>query len=101
MYKQSYLFFALLVSCHTAYNETSKFLAENGFGHVSEQFVCEEIEVRQIAGLPDEILVALGVRLRTVGARLRLRSLTSQWVQSQVISFFTQEISFLNFFPAK
>ena len=99
MYKQSYLFFALLVSCHAAYNETSKFLAENGFGHVSEQFVREEIEVRQIAGLPDEILVALGVR--TVGARLRLRSLASQWVQSQVISFFTQEISFLNFFPAK
>ena len=84
MHKQLYLFFALLVSCHAAYNETSKFLAENGFGHVSEQFVCEEIEVRQIAGLPDEILVALGVR--TVGARLRLRSLASQWVQSQVIS---------------
>ena len=99
MYKQSYLFFALPVSCHAAYNETSKFLAENGFGHVSEQFVREEIEVRQIAGLPDEILVALGVR--TVGARLRLRSLASQWVQSQVISFFTQEISFLNFFPVK
>ena len=99
MYKQSYLFFAILVNCHAAYNETSKFLAENGFGHVSEQFVCEEIEVRQIAGLPDEILVALGVR--TVGARLRLRSLASQRVQSQVISFFTQEISFLNFFPAK
>ena len=72
MYKQLYLFFALLVvSCHAAYNETSRFLAENGFGHVSEQFVLEEIEVRQIAGLPDEILVALGVR--TVGARLRLR----------------------------
>ena len=75
MYKQLYLFFALLaVSCHAAF-ETSRFLAENGFGHVSEQFVLEEIEVRQIAGLPDEILVALGVR--TVGARLRLRSVAS------------------------
>ena len=99
MHKQLYLFFALLVSCHAAYNETSKLLAENGFSHVSEQFVLEEIKVRQIAGLSDEILVALGVR--TVGARLRLRSLASQWVQSQVISFLTQGISFLNFFPAK
>ena len=68
-------------------------------GHVSEQFVLEEIEVRQIAGLPDEILVALGVR--TVGARLRLRSLASLWVQSQEISFLTQGISSLNFFSAK
>ena len=99
MYKQLYLFFALLVSCHPAYNETSKLLVENEFSNVSEQFVLEEIKVRQIAGLPDEILVALGVR--TVGARLRLRSLASQRVQNQVISFLTQGISFLNFFPAK
>ena len=87
------------MSCHAAYNETSKFLAENGFGHVSEQFVREEIEVRQIAGLPDEILVAMGVR--TVGARLRLRSLASQWVQIQVISFFTKKSPISIFFPAK
>ena len=33
-----------------------------------------------------------------MGARLRLRSLASQRVQSQVISFLTQGISFLNFF---
>ena len=91
MHKQLYLFFALLVvSCHAAFNETSRFLAENGFGHVSKQFVLEEIEVRQIAGLPDEILVALGVR--TVGARLRLRSVASQWIQRQVIFFLTKEI---------
>ena len=55
-----------------------------------EHFVLEEIEVRQIAGLPDEILVALGVR--TVGARLRLRSVASQWIQRQVIFFLTKEI---------
>ena len=45
MHKQLYLFFALLVvSCHAAFNETSRFLAENGFSHVSEQFVLEELE---------------------------------------------------------
>ena len=89
MHKQLYLFFALLVvSCHAAFNETSRFLAENGFSHVSEQFVLEELEVRQIVGLPDEILAALGVK--TVGARLR--SVASQWVPSQVIFFLTKEI---------
>ena len=91
MHKQLYLFFALLVvSGHAAFNETSRFLAENGFSHVSEQFVLEELEVRQIVGLPDEILAALEVK--TVGARLRLRSVASQWVQSQVIFFLTKEI---------
>ena len=78
------------MSCHAAFNETSRFLAENGFSHVSEQFVLEELEVRQIIGLPDEILAALGVK--TVGARLRLRSVASQWIQRQVIFFLTKEI---------
>ena len=62
----------LVVSCHAAFEETSRFLTDNGFGHVSQQFVEEEIEVRQIPSLPDPVLAVLGVR--TVGARLRLRS---------------------------
>ena len=54
----------------------------------------EEIEVRQIPSLPD--LADLGVR--TVGARLRLRSAASQWVPNQVISFLSLEISFVQIF---
>ena len=42
----------LVVSCHAAFEETSRFLTDNGFGHVSQQFVEEEIEVRQIPSLP-------------------------------------------------
>ena len=56
----------------------------------------EEIEVRQIPSLPDQVLADLGVR--TVGARLRLRSAASQWVPNQVISFLSLEISFVQIF---
>ena len=56
----------------------------------------EEIEVRQIPSLPDPVLAVLGVR--TVGARLRLRSAASQWVPNQVISFLSLEISFVQIF---
>ena len=86
----------LVVSCHAAFEETSRFLTDNGFGHVSQQFVEEEIEVRQIPSLPDQVLADLGVR--TVGARLRLRSAASQWVPNQVISFLSLEISFVQIF---
>ena len=63
---------------------------------VSQQFVEEEIEVRQIPSLPDQVRADLGVR--TVGARLRLRSAASQWVPNQVISFLSLEISFVQIF---
>ena len=56
----------------------------------------EEIEVRQIPSLPDQVLADLGVR--TVGARLRLRSAASQWVPNQVIFFLSLEISFVQIF---
>ena len=79
----------LVVSCHAAFEETSRFLTDNGFGHVSQQFVEEEIEVRQIPSLPDQVCADLGVR--TVGARLRLRSAASQWVPNQVISFLSRQ----------
>ena len=81
----------LVVSCHAAFEETSRFLTDNGFGHVRD-----EIEVRQIPSLPDQVLADLGVR--TVGARLRLRSAASQWVPNQVISFLSLEISFVQIF---
>ena len=70
-------------------HQDSRFLTDNGFGHVSQQFVEEEIEVRQIPSLPDQVLADLGVR--TVGARLRLRSAASQWVPNQVISFLSRQ----------
>ena len=47
--------------CIAAYNETSRVLTEDGFGHVSEQFVEEEIGVRQIPALPDQVLVNLQI----------------------------------------
>ena len=56
----------------------------------------EEIEVRQIPSLPDQVLADLGVR--TVGARLRLRSAASQWVPNQVISLLSLEISLFQIF---
>ena len=86
----------LVVSCHAAFEETSRFLTDNGFGHVSQQFMEEEIKVRQIPSLPDQVLADLGVR--TVGARLRLRSVASRWVPNQVISFLSLEISFVQIF---
>ena len=56
----------------------------------------EEIEIRQIPSLSDQVLADLGVR--TVGARLRLRSAASQWVPNQVISSLSLEISFVQIF---
>ena len=41
-----------------------------------------ENEVRQISSLPNHLLIDLGVR--TIGARLRLRSAVRQWVQTHV-----------------
>merc|ERR1719422_2146215 len=77
------LLMILLDSCNAAHNETSRFLTDNSFGHVSQRF--EDIEVKQIPSLPDQVLVDLGVG--SVGARLRLRSTASQWVPNHVISF--------------
>ena len=67
------------LGCNAAANETSRFLIGNGFEHLEPTFVEQEIEVRQISSLPDHLLIDLGVR--TIGARLRLRSAARQWVQ--------------------
>ena len=79
MYKQSYLFFALLVSySHLAPDGISDFLEDQSLQHLAPAFILEEIEVRQIPSIPDNYLVELGVR--TMGARLRLRSAAAAWL---------------------
>ena len=88
------LLMILLDSCNAAHNETSRFLNDNSFGHVSQRF--EDIEVKQIPSLPDQVLVDLGVR--SVGARLRLRSTASQWVPNHIISFLNLDLSFVQIF---
>ena len=75
------LLFLLVIGCNAA-NETSRFLSGNGFEHLVSFFSDQEIEVRQIPALPDQDLNALGVR--TIGARMWLRSAARQWLESQV-----------------
>ena len=70
-----------MIGCNAA-NETSRFLSGNEFEHLVALFSDQEIEVRQIPALPDQDLNALGVR--TIGARMRLRSAARQWLESQV-----------------
>ena len=52
--------------------DIENFLCANGCENLVPGFIAEEIEVRQIAQLSDQDLLSLGVR--TIGARLRLRS---------------------------
>ena len=52
---------------------------------VRTSFIAEEIEVRQITQLSDQDLISLGVR--TIGARLRLRSAAASWEPPQVYLF--------------
>ena len=83
MWSKGMLLCILIVYCNAVVNEeTSRFLNENGFGNLEPTFLDEEIEVRQIPRMPDNLLVDLGVR--TIGARLRIRSAAGQWVQAQV-----------------
>ena len=83
MWSKGMLLCILIVYCNAVVNkETSRFLNENGFGNLEPTFLVEEIEVPQIPRMPDNLLVALGVR--TIGARLRIRSAAGQWVQAQV-----------------
>ena len=83
MWSTGMLLCILIIYCNAVVNEeTSRFLSENGFGNLEPTFLDEEIEVRQIPRLPDNLLVELGVR--TIGARLRIRSAADQWLQAQV-----------------
>ena len=81
MYSTGMLLWLLVTVCSAVVNEeTSRFLNGNGFENLEPRFLDEEIEVRHIPGLPDNLLVDLGVR--TIGARLRIRSAATQWLQA-------------------
>ena len=61
------------------------FLCTHECEELAPAFIAEEIEVRQIAQLSNEDLLSLGVR--TIGARLRLRSAAASWEPQQVCLF--------------
>ena len=61
------------------------FLRTHECEELAPAFIAEEIEVRQIAQLSNEDLLSLGVR--TIGARLRLRSAAASWEPQQVCLF--------------
>ena len=70
--------------------DIENFLRANGCEELAPWFIAEEIEVRQIPQISDQDLLSLGVR--TIGARLHLRSAAASWEPPQVILF-----SFLTF----
>ena len=70
--------------------DIENFHRANGCENLVPGFIAEEIEVRQITQLSDQDLLSLGVR--TIGARLRLRSAAASWEPPQVYLF-----SFLTF----
>ena len=80
MYPKCLLLFAFLaiLGCY-ANDEIKDFLSNSGSQNLETNFVSEEIEVRHIPSLPDHLLAELGVR--TMGARLRIRSAATQWLQ--------------------
>ena len=65
--------------------DIENFLRANGCENLVPGFIAEEIEVRQIAQLSDQDLISLGVR--TIDARLRLRSAAASWEPPQVYLF--------------
>ena len=65
--------------------DIENFLRANGCENLVPGFIAEEIEVRQIAQLSDQDLISLGVR--TISARLRLRSAAASWEPPQVYLF--------------
>ena len=96
MYSTGMLLWLLVTVCSAVVNEeTSRFLNGNGFENLEPRFLDEEIEVRHIPGLPDNLLVDLGVR--TIGARLRIRSAATQWLEAQVFVCFVNLLNFVSF----
>ena len=78
----SLLFLVILACDGVRRDEITNFLRDQGFQNLTETFVSEEIEVRHVNRLTDQNLMDLGVR--TMGARLRLRSAATAWVSPQV-----------------
>ena len=66
-------------------------LRANGCEELAPGFIAEEIEVRQINQMSDQDLLSLGVR--TIGARLCLRSAASSKEPPQV--YFSSFLTFL------
>ena len=80
------LLFLVILGCDGVARDMENFLREQGLGNLTQTFVSEEIEVRHVNKLTDQNLVDLGVR--TMGARLRLRSAATAWVSPQVSCLF-------------
>ena len=79
------LLLLLIGSCHLAFVEDDivNFLEDQGLQELSAGFVSEEIEVRHLPSIPDNLLEQLGIT--TMGARLNLRSAATAWLtQNQV-----------------
>ena len=71
------LAFVLIIGCNAVGDEISRFLEEHGMRNLTTNFVNQEVEVKQIPTMPDHDLLTLGVR--TIGARLRIRSAARQF----------------------
>ena len=65
--------------------DIENFLRAKGFEELAPGLIAEEIEMRQINQMSDQDLLSLGVR--TIGARLRLRSTAASWEPPQVYLF--------------
>ena len=79
------LLFLLICKSHLAFVEDDivDFLEDQGLQELSAGFVSEEIEVRHLPSIPDNLLAQLGIR--TMVARLNLRSAATAWLtQNQV-----------------
>ena len=62
------------------YLEETEWLERNGFGHLSENFKSEEVEIHHILTLDNNSLRELGVT--TIGARCRIRESAQEWVNN-------------------
>ena len=74
------LLLLLIGSCHLASVEDGivSFLEDQGLQELSAGFVSEEIEVRHLPSMPDNLLEQLGIT--TMGGRLNLRSAATAWL---------------------
>ena len=75
-----FLFLLLFGSSHltSVEDDIVNFLKDQGLQELSAGFVSEEIEVRHLPSIPDNLLEQLGIT--TMGARLNLRSAATAWL---------------------
>ena len=85
MWSKGMLLCILIVYCNAVVNEeTSRFLNENGFGNLEPTFLDEEIEVRQIPRMPDNLLDDLQVKLTHVFKYSQMFNMTSDYIFCEV-----------------